>query len=157
MTPAGNGHVFRNSLFSSLLFSLFLFSGYLIFAISNRRAGAGPGRTDAGGKQNGSKTGGGKGYMSSCLFSLPTQFISSSRSSSFRIIYSISIGRAGRGGAGRNGTNAGASSNEGQDRGAGGREEKRDGWAGVLRRERGGRRGAGEAGDGVAGGVDRGT
>ena len=55
--------------------------------ISNRRAGAGPGRTEAGGERNGSKTGGGKGYVSSCLFSLPTQFISSSCSSSFPIVY----------------------------------------------------------------------
>ena len=69
-----------------LFLTQFLFSDYLFFAkISNRRAGAGLGRTDAGGERNGSKTGGGKGYVSSCLFSLPTQLISSSRSSSFPI------------------------------------------------------------------------
>ena len=50
--------------------------------ITNRRDGAGPDRTDAAGKQNGSKTGGGKGYVPSCLFS---QFISSSHSSSVPI------------------------------------------------------------------------
>ena len=67
----GNGHMFQYSLFSSLLFSLFLFSDYLLFSkISNRRAGAGPNRTDAGGKRNANKTGRGKGYVSSCLFSL---------------------------------------------------------------------------------------
>ena len=53
--------------------------------IGNRRAGVGTGRTDADGEQNRIKTGGGKGYVSSCLFSLPTQSISSSRSSSFPI------------------------------------------------------------------------
>ena len=43
--------------------------------ISNRRAGAAPDRTDAGGEQNASKTGGGKGYVSSCLFSVLNSFL----------------------------------------------------------------------------------
>ena len=67
-------------------------------------------------------------------------------------------GRVGWGGAGqdvtgrmRSGT-ATRDSNDGQDRGAGGREEEGDGWVGVQRgRESGGR------GDGMAGGAERGT
>ena len=43
--------------------------------ISNRRAGAGSDRTDADGDRNVSKTGGGKGYVSSCLFYLLKSFL----------------------------------------------------------------------------------
>ena len=63
--------------------------------------------------------------------------------------------RAGRGREGRKGTNTGGDSNEGQDRGTGGREEEGGRWAGVLRRGGGGE--GGEAGDGVARGMERET
>ena len=82
----------------------------------------------------------------------------SPHSSSFPIVYCITIGRAEqvRAGKGVTGpTRAGTAtrdSNEGQDRGAGGREEEGDGWAGVL-----GGGGSGGAGDRMAGRAERGT
>ena len=75
---------------------------------------------------------------------------------SSRLQYNGRQGRAGQGvtGSKQAGT-ATRDSNEGQARGAGGREEEGDGWAGVL--GVGWRRGAGEAGDGMAGGAKWGT
>ena len=70
-----------------------------------------------------------------------------------RLKYNNTQSGAGRGWVGRNGTDAGGDSNEGQGRGTGGREEEGDGWAGVLN----GGREQGEAGDGMAGGAERGT
>ena len=97
------------------------------------RAGAGPDRTDAGGNRNAGRDGRG-GATGTCHvnFLFSTLFISSSRFSSFPIVYVRQ--QPGRDRAGRNRTNAGGDSNEGQDRGAGGREEEVEGQAGGLRR-----------------------
>ena len=122
----GNEYVFGQFLFSIFLFSSFCCSYFplsLFFAkIVNRQAGVGPDRIDAGGNRNASETvgEGGNGYVS-CCFLFSTLFISFSRSSSFPIVYSTTTGR--------NGTDAGGGNNEGQDRGASGREEEVDGCA----------------------------
>ena len=62
-----------------------------------------------------------------------TLFISSSLSSCFPIVYSITIGRAGQDVTGTTrAEKATSDSNKGHDRGAGRREEEDDGWAEVL-------------------------
>lgn len=137
----GNGYVFRYFLFSILLFPSSHCSYFPIISffakIINRRAGAGPDRTDAGGDRNaGRDGGGGNGYLL-CYFLFSTLFISSSHSSSFPIVCVRQ--QAGRDRAGRKRTDAGGNSNEGRDRGAGGREEEVEGRAGGRRR-RGGKR-----------------
>ena len=136
----GNGYVFRYFLFSILLFPSSHCSYFPIISffakIINRRAGAGPDRTDAGGDRNAGRDGGGNGYLL-CYFLFSTLFISSSHSSSFPIVCVRQ--QAGRDRAGRKRTDAGGNSNEGRDRGAGGREEEVEGRAGGRRR-RGGKR-----------------
>ena len=77
----------------------------------------------------------GNGYLL-CYFLFSTLFISSSHSSSFPILYVRQ--QAGRDRAGHNRTDAGGDSNEGRDRGAGGREEEVEGRAGGLRKRAGG-------------------
>ena len=89
--------VFRYFLLSILLFSFshcYYFPIISLFAkIINWWAVAGPDRTSAGGNRNAGETGGSKGYMLCILFVFSTQFISSSRSSSFPIVYSLRIGK----------------------------------------------------------------
>ena len=94
-------------MFCSFLFSSPIFSHCSNFPIisffaknSNRRARAGPDRTDTGGNKNAGET---REAKSTCyvFFSLLYVLISSSCSFSFPIVYSITISRAQRGGAGQ--------------------------------------------------------